>query len=136
MRQFRIQANAYLIPSPSVKREYDPTPLSNYLIQSGIDFEKQRVEIYDNMSRTLRAAFAKPYAPGSHRTGTENLDEYPDKVPTDSQDKWYRSGLDNFTLVVIDPTQVDYCDLLTQPNQRKIWRKDAVNRWSEEDVHP
>lgn len=136
MCQLRIQANAFLLPSPQIKNKYNPTPLPNSILQSGIDFESERVKIWDEMSDPLRAAFAKPVAPGSNRLSHEDIEEYPKKVQVDKQDKWYNDGLERFTLVIIDPIEVDYCDLKIQPNQRKIFRKEASFSWSEKDVEP
>ncbi|EOR00551.1 hypothetical protein J056_000749 [Wallemia ichthyophaga EXF-994] len=133
IRQFRFTGNAFLLPSPCHR---NPTPLSDYLINSGIDFEQKRIDIYNSMSRSLRASFAKPFSPGSHRSWDENSHPSPDKVESDDQDEWYQKGLDNFALLVVDPFQVDYCDLLTQPNQRKVFTLNEQNAWIEEDVHP
>ena len=135
LRQFRISANAFLLPSPKYT---SPTPFSEKLKNCGIDFENERVRIYNEMSSALRSSFAKPFAPGSIRHANQDTSSYPSEVDINYDDKWYKLGLDHFVLVVLDPIQIDYVDLETLPNIRRIYKRveDVDDKWSEEDVHP
>jgi PPOX class probable FMN-dependent enzyme len=82
-----------------------------------------RLRAWDGLAEPARRSFAWP-DPGAPRAGPAAFD--PD--PPDEPPAW-------FTLLVLDPEQVDYLDLRTQPHSRVLFVRDGPV-WSVVPINP
>ncbi|EJU02669.1 hypothetical protein DACRYDRAFT_106733 [Dacryopinax primogenitus] len=126
MVQFRITANAYILPTPTHPLA-SSFPAARLSPSPDFDWEEERFNTYKNkMGASLRASFLRPI-PG---TPIDNYDvgkDWPAKIPapgeetTDAEREQTRNALANFSLFVLEPFAVEYLELKIVPNQRTMW---------------
>ncbi|CAE6526466.1 unnamed protein product [Rhizoctonia solani] len=148
--QFRIGARAYILPAPS-HALHSEFPLSELSQNSGgdsgpdapetaKDWEALRIRTYNNLSPPLRASFARPI-PGSPLKDPADAEKWPQELPetgkeeTEEEKKYVKEALENFSLVVVEPLQVDFVEFAVVPNRRTQWSFDG-QKWDEMGVVP
>lgn len=106
--QFRIQGRAYLYSGPdSPNQNYLPAHLYPF---EGFDWEEERLRIFAKMSPPLKASFLRP-VPGTALDQTDyDYKKLPQELSDEDHDKeWREKAYKNFSLIVIDPEEVDLC---------------------------
>jgi len=149
--QFRITGQAGIIPAPSndlyrhflymTKHAPKGSALEG-LATEGFDWEKKRREVFEKLSPKMRAAWCRP-PPGSRLQDYEDSKTWPERLEEPKADdeeeekqRW-AMALENFALVVVDPTEVDYLELGIYPNRRtRFWRTLKEGSWDSELVVP
>ncbi|KAG8714751.1 hypothetical protein FRC11_007262 [Ceratobasidium sp. 423] len=148
--QFRIQARAHILPAPS-HALHSEFPLGKLPQNSGgdsgpdapetvEDWEALRVRTYNNLPPPLRASFVRP-VPGSPLKNPEDVDKRPQELPekgkeeTEEEKEYVKKALENFSLVVLEPLQVDLVEFAVVPNRRTQWSFDG-QKWDEMAVVP
>lgn len=58
-----------------------------------------------------------------------------DEADGEEQERLVKQALDNFVLVVLDPTEIDFLELNPIPNRRTTWTKNG-REWKEQIVVP
>ncbi|KDE04778.1 hypothetical protein MVLG_04832 [Microbotryum lychnidis-dioicae p1A1 Lamole] len=147
MTQFRIRSQAYLIKPPS-QGTHTPSEILDRLSPGDkFDWEQERIRIFHKMSPELRASFVRP-VPGSKLGDKGQAEEWPKELPASEEEAkgekekaQIKQALDHFALIIMEPYDVDVCDLGAQPNTRvHFFRKRGVGwqgaEWKEEDVVP
>jgi len=115
-----------------------------------MDWEGKRRELFGSMSAHMKALWCRP-VPGSRLQGQEEEEErkWPDRLeePKDEdrekdrekyeEDKRnWEVAMDNFALLVIDPSEVDYVELGVIPNRRTRFERKEGGKWGEDAVVP
>ncbi|SCZ98270.1 BZ3500_MvSof-1268-A1-R1_Chr3-2g06262 [Microbotryum saponariae] len=147
MTQFRIRSQAYLIKPPSQGTHTPAEILDRLSPGDDFDWEQERIRIFHKMSPELRASFVRP-VPGSKLGDKGETEEWPKELPASEEEAkgekekaQIKEALDHFALIIMEPYDVDVCDLGAQPNTRvHFFRKKGVGwqgaEWKEEDVVP
>lgn len=109
------------------------------------DWEKKRREVFNDMSKGMKASWATP-TPGDPIKSYDEANAWPGPLPrleeadNDEDKKNLEFALGNFALVLIDPFSVDWVQLGTRPNRRtKFSRNENLgegDEWAEEIVVP
>ncbi|KAJ7579752.1 hypothetical protein C8J56DRAFT_963534 [Mycena floridula] len=152
--QYRISGNATLIPEPKnslhqnflhLTRAVSPGSGMEALKKDGIDWEAKRLEVFRSMSPYMKASWCRP-VPGSPLVGGQDeAKKWPVRVdePGDGDseaDRENRKNWDfafgNFSLLVIDPHEVDYVELAVKPNRRTRFSRTEAGQWEEQELVP
>ncbi|KAJ6489641.1 pyridoxamine 5'-phosphate oxidase-domain-containing protein [Mycena vitilis] len=139
--QYRIAAKAHIVPAPghTLHKHFVHTvgALSG---GQNFDWEAKRLAVFKGMSPVMKASWCRP-VPGSRlEGGEEEAKKWPRELeepkPGDEEGKrLWEMSLSNFTLVVIEPQDIDYVELAPIPNRRtRFWRTGGV--WNEEALVP
>ncbi|KAG6874623.1 hypothetical protein C0992_007241 [Termitomyces sp. T32_za158] len=149
--QFRISGTASAIPAPTnglykqflhnVKHAVPNSAVAT-LKDENFDWEAKRKESFKNMSAHMKASWCRP-TPGSPlEGGEEEAKKWPVRLeePTEDADEEFKrnweTAMENFALLVVDPTDVDYVELGVIPNRRtRFWRK-SDGSWDSEVIVP
>jgi hypothetical protein len=112
------------------------------LTKEDFKWEEKRKEMFKGMSAYMRATWCRPI-PGSRlEGGEEEAIKWPVKVeePTDGDGeearKNWKTALENFALLVVDPNEVDFIELGVSPNRRTRFWKTSYGAWEEEALVP
>ena len=139
--QFRIAGLTYLLPQPSHPWHANfPWDVLSGGEDKGIDWDLERLKVFDNISGYLRATFARPL-PGSSMESYDEANNWPVTIPKclegecEEQLRNIEIALSNFALVVMEPTEVDLLELGPIPNRRTTWTKKS-KEWEESIVVP
>ncbi|KAF8346930.1 pyridoxamine 5'-phosphate oxidase-domain-containing protein [Amanita rubescens] len=148
--QFRFAGRAVIVPSPNHALYqhfmYDIAKQRKngiaVLVDSGFDWEKQRINIFKSLSGHMRATWCRP-VPGSPLTGGEEeakkwpvrLEEPGADSDEESKSNW-ETALTNFALLVIDPYECDYIELGVVTNRRTKFSRTEEGDWKEEALVP
>ncbi|KAG6883552.1 hypothetical protein C0993_005501 [Termitomyces sp. T159_Od127] len=149
--QFRISGTASAIPAPtnSLYRQFlhnvkhaVPNSALATLKDENFDWEAKRRESFKNMSAHMKASWCRP-TPGSPLEGGEEeakkwpvrLEEPAEDADEEAQKNW-KTALDNFALLVVDPTDVDYVELGVIPNRRTRFWRTSDGSWDSEAIVP
>ncbi|KAL8276942.1 hypothetical protein RQP46_010670 [Phenoliferia psychrophenolica] len=142
--QFRVRAKAFILPpaghtflSLFPSTELSPPGLANF------NWESERLRQFRKLNGPLRASFVRPI-PGTPLEGTDiDPSTFPKTLPSDldesatpKEKEQIREALKNFSLIVMDPFDVDMCDLSTDPHERVQWTKAEDGKWAESAVVP
>ncbi|KAG0151531.1 hypothetical protein CROQUDRAFT_503238 [Cronartium quercuum f. sp. fusiforme G11] len=139
--QYRIQANAYIYPPPSLESKFPKfmpagkTLSPENMEQVEFDWEAERRRIFEKISPELKASFLRP-APGKpleEVPSDQSSSHWPTEITTDAQKTL---ALDRFALIVLDPLSVDLIKLKVEPNERIQWSKLGDGTWKETPVVP
>lgn len=149
--QYRFLGRASIVPSSSnALHDINAFPRGSALAklsevgevggESGkYDWEAKRKETFNSMSPYMRASWARP-VPGSPIKSYEEAKTWPNEIgklgeaETEEEKKHEGTALENFALVLIEPTEVDWIELGVVPNQRtKFTRKVAEGEGDEWD---
>ncbi|KAG1840270.1 hypothetical protein DFJ58DRAFT_845402 [Suillus subalutaceus] len=107
----------------------------------GWDWEDERRKQFDSVGAHMRASWCRP-VPGSLMDSYSDAEKWPVKVAKPGEEgydaKNYEEARGNFSLVLIDPVEVDYVELGVMPNRRtKFIKQETENeRWKEVIVVP
>ncbi|KAF8524957.1 hypothetical protein JB92DRAFT_3081728 [Gautieria morchelliformis] len=137
--QIRVVGSTYLLPQPSHRWH------ASFARDMGdeamdIDWDLERVKVFDSISGYLRATFVRP-VPGSPMTSYDDAEKWPVTLPKhgeadgEEQKRLVEEALRNFALVVLDPTEVDFLELGPSPDRRTTWTKKG-REWEEHIVVP
>ena len=141
--QFRLTGRVTLVPEPG-SRIFHPggSVAFQRLSASGFDWEAKRVQTFDGLNPLLRAGRCCA-PPGSLLDGGyEEMREWPVTIPTsteattEEEKKLVERALTNVTLVLVEPTYVDWLQLSVVPNQRTLFRREDDESWTETIVVP
>ncbi|KDQ62889.1 hypothetical protein JAAARDRAFT_146673 [Jaapia argillacea MUCL 33604] len=144
--QFRIQARAFIIPSPShpAHEKLDVQAgkgLYALVKEDKVDLEDLRRDTFNSMSSHMKASWCRPQPGSVLKGGYEESKSWPEKVPkigeaeTDEDKKNLEMALGNFALVALEPEEVDYVELGIVPNRRRRFVRKGED-WTEEYVVP
>ena len=106
------------------------------------DWEKKRVEVFKDMSGHMKASWCRPTPGTKLEGGQEEAKKWPEKVEepgpdsSDEDRKNWEVALENFALMIIEPTYVDFVDLGVVPNRRFGFRRDEKGHWEEIELVP
>ncbi|KDQ31474.1 hypothetical protein PLEOSDRAFT_1096286 [Pleurotus ostreatus PC15] len=117
--------------------------------EPGFDWEAKRVELFKTMSAHMKASWCRP-TPGTKLPGGyDDAKKWPERVEEpksgdpdyEQKSKDWTTALRNFSLVVIEPLDIDYVELGVVPNRRThFWRRDVGEeksvQWEEEAIVP
>ncbi|CAE6355864.1 unnamed protein product [Rhizoctonia solani] len=148
--QFRISARIHILPAPS-HPFYSDFPFGELSQNSGgdsgpdapetaKDWEALRIKTFNNMSSYTRASFARP-TPGGPLADPADADKWPQNLPekgkegTEEDKKQVKQALENFSLLLLEPLNVDFVELGVVPNRRTRWNFDG-QKWDEVAVVP
>jgi len=130
--QFRISGLGCIIPSPSNvmykhflhMAEHAPKGSGHEALASeGFDWEKKRREVFAKLSPKMKASWCRP-TPDSPLENYEESKTWPEKLEEPKEDdeektkELWKMALENFALVIVDPTDVDYGEYGVFPNRR------------------
>ena len=141
--QFRLTGKVTLVPEPG-SRIFHPGESIAFqrLSSSGFDWEAKRVQTFDGLDSLLRAGRCCP-PPGSPLDGGyEEMRKWPATIPTttgaadEEEKKLVERALANVTLVLVEPTYVDWLQLRVVPNQRTLFHRRDDESWTETIVVP
>jgi hypothetical protein len=143
--QYRIAGKAHIIPAPghTLHKHFLHTigPLSLSAGGTAYDWEAKRIAVFKSMSPVMKASWCRP-TPGSRLEGGEDEAkkwpvELEEPKPGDEEGKrLWEMSLSNFSLVIIEPQDVDYVELRPIPNRRtRFWRTSA-GVWDDEALVP
>ncbi|KAK4047576.1 hypothetical protein OIV83_005363 [Microbotryomycetes sp. JL201] len=135
MTQFRIRAKAFIF-SPPKHSELLPFPARQLEPAAGFDWEQERLRHWRKLTPELRASFLRP-TPGSFLA--EDPTDWPEVLPHDLEasehEELIRLALSRFALIILDPHEVDICELARQPHSRTIYKL-ADGVWDARRVVP
>ncbi|KAH9829507.1 uncharacterized protein C8Q71DRAFT_863264 [Rhodofomes roseus] len=140
--QYRFSGVARVITSPDVDLGpagpiQEDTLALNKLGEQGFDWEKKMGELYDEGDDNgLRASLNRP-PPGTRIPTYETAKEWVPEVPRlghakdDADRQRQEEGLRNYALLLVEPFEVDWCELALSPHQRTKFRRkgDAWEEW-------
>lgn len=148
--QYRITGRAFILPRPDhplhkqfqehAKRLAPPMTKT----KEEFDWESERRRIFEKLSPAIRASFCRPI-PGTPLAAKDRQDggkdydpnDWPVELKMDGDKELIEQSLSNFSLIVIEPFVVDWCQLNEQPNKREVYRKDtSTGEWSSTAVAP
>jgi pyridoxamine 5'-phosphate oxidase len=144
--QFRISGPARIFAAPghSISAPLRASPGCagiEAFEASGIDWEAKRRELFDAVSRQMRATWCRP-PPGSPlQGGYEEMNDWPVEVPKPSEATTQKEkdlaelALSNYALIVIEPLYVDWVQMAIKPNRRTFFSREGSD-WKEEIVIP
>ncbi|CAE6367539.1 hypothetical protein RSOLAG1IB_06911 [Rhizoctonia solani AG-1 IB] len=148
--QFRILARVHVLPAPShpLHSDFSFSELSQNsggdsgpdAPETAEDWEALRIKTFNNLVPPLRASFARP-KPGSLLENPADADKWPQTLPeygkeeTEEEKKQVKEALANFTLLLLEPLNVDFAELGVVPNRRTQWNFDG-QKWDEVTVVP
>ncbi|GBE80177.1 hypothetical protein BKA93DRAFT_894150 [Sparassis latifolia] len=140
--QFRVFGSVRIVTSPRTLCQAETyeeglLALSKFQEQD-YDWERKRLEIFDSISSDRKAGWCTPL-PGSVMHSYEDAKKWPQTVPrlgeaqSEEDKRNQERALDNFALVLIEPTEVDWTQLGVNP-----WRRTRFTRndgeWIEEII--
>ncbi|OBZ68465.1 hypothetical protein A0H81_11589 [Grifola frondosa] len=142
--QFRVSGRVHLVPHPidAARHTLDSSrfiALAKMQTQ-GFDWEKKRLEVFDAMSPRMKAGWCVP-PPGSVIPSYEEAKKWPTEVAklgeaqSEEERKNQEEALRNFVLIFVEPFEVDWAQLATNPNRRTKFKLDG-EKWVEELVVP
>ena len=109
------------------------------------DWEKKRLEVYNDVSAHLRASWCRR-APGGELFSYDDAKAFPETVPklgeakTDEDKRNQEESLRNFALLIIEPLEVDWVQLGTSPDRRTRFTRKEVegdgDEWIEKILVP
>lgn len=162
--QFRIQAKAFVVPSPDhALRDVAPQLFATRALDEAgeeredgeslkrtdgkYDWEKKRREMFEAMKPPMKASWCAPLAPGSPIASYDvpTKEKWPTEVPnlkdlkTEEDKKNYEFALSNFAMVIFEPARIDWIQLGESPNRRTLFvRKDFADgfEWEEQILAP
>ncbi|THH19369.1 hypothetical protein EW146_g1791 [Bondarzewia mesenterica] len=144
--QFRITGRARVIPAP----EYAPKLVSANddgctaiasLDKESFNWEAKRQEVFENISRHIRAGFCAPVPGSVLNGGYDEQNDWVDTVEnqrdarTDEEKKNTAKAFGNFALIVIEPFEVDWVQMGVTPNRRTRFRREG-DAWEEQVIVP
>ncbi|EIW87266.1 hypothetical protein CONPUDRAFT_79395, partial [Coniophora puteana RWD-64-598 SS2] len=139
--QYRIRGRAHVFPHRSLGGAlHEKSSVFAQLKAEGFDWEAKRKEVFDALKPDMRASWARP-TPGSPLLNLEDAEKWPRELPTleDAQDEETRARVKeayaNYALLIIEPEQVDFCELGVVPNQRTIFTR-TEEGWDAQRVVP
>ena len=150
--QYRFTGRAVIVPSPRhalyqhfvdfvAKQRKNGSSGITALIDSGFNWERQRVDTFESLSGHMKATWCRP-APGSPLIGgEEEAKKWPVKleepgVDSDEESKRnWETALMNFSLVVIEPYECDYIEPGI-PERRTKFSRTKDGNWREEALVP
>lgn len=155
-QQFRIFADVYVVPEPQNNLySHFQKALAEARIGCGLftlkneDWEKRRVELFRSMSPALKASCCRPTRgaklEGEAKKWPETIiepdEQHMDKEEYETAKKLWEMALGNFTLMIVDPIEVDFFDSGVTPNFRSLFKlrvHSAVDsvEWVEEEIVP
>lgn len=124
------------MPEPNYGGAY-PKPrgvVYEALEKEGFDWEAKRAEIFDRMSGHMKATWCRPTPGTPLKGGEEEMKKWPVKLPklgeaeNEEDKKNLATALSNFSLLLIEPFEVDYLELGVFPNRRTFFKRD----WEDE----
>ncbi|KAK4698433.1 pyridoxamine 5'-phosphate oxidase, partial [Phenoliferia sp. Uapishka_3] len=140
--QFRIRAKASILPpaghpfmSMFPASELTPPGLTTF------NWESERLRQFRKLNPPLRASFVRPI-PGTPLEGTDiDPSTFPKGLPSDldpaatpKEKEQIAEALKNFSLIVLNPFDIDMCDLSTDPHERIQWNLSDGGKWVETAV--
>lgn len=153
--QFRFASRAVIVPSPHhalyqhflndiAKQRKRRSSGITALIDSGFDWEKQRIDTFKSLSGHLKATWCRPVSGSPLIGGEEEVRKWPVKLEEPGADsdeeskRNWETALMNFTLLVIEPYECDYCELGVVPDRRTKFSREKVEggKWKEVAVVP
>ncbi|KAM0788112.1 hypothetical protein ACM66B_001279 [Microbotryomycetes sp. NB124-2] len=139
MMQFRIRAKAYILSPPGFSSPDSTSfPAQSLQPSPGFDWEQERLRHWRKLTPELRASFLRP-APGSAVTGDPNqwLAEMPHdlEVSSDRHKELNKIALSRFALIVLEPHEVDVCELVEHPHKRTVYKL-SEGEWTSSDAVP
>lgn len=163
--QFRISGKACVVPPPDNPfhtMTLIPRSLATSALDEGgeaeredsgdgrdaqgkYDWEKKRKEAFEAMKPEMKASWCSPVAPGSQTPSYDEPNKWPSSIPnlkdlkTDADRKNYETALSKFSMIIIEPLQIDWVQLGEKPNRRTLFtRRDEQHgsHWSEEILAP
>lgn len=135
--QYRLTCTAYLLLHPS---HHAWTAFPAWELGPNVDWESERLEAYDALSRVLRASFCRP-VPGSTLENPEDATHWPAELPKRAEAAEGREkaqvdeALKNFAMLLLEPREVDVLELQPVPNLRTKYVK-VGEGWTEESLVP
>lgn len=144
--QYRITARAHLLPNPANKL-YSRFPVEElappFIEDAAQWWENERIATFDNkMGGALRASFCRPIPGSDLPGGYESGAEWPETLPRSTEveenskeDKQVHEALENFSLVVLAPREVERLELGVVPNRRTRWTLVGED-WTEKILVP
>ncbi|KAJ7196177.1 pyridoxamine 5'-phosphate oxidase-domain-containing protein [Mycena haematopus] len=140
--QYRIAGRAHIVPAPGHALHKHFLHTIGPLSEGGkYDWEVKRIEVFKSMSPMMKASWCRP-TPGSRIEGGEDeAKKWPTELeepkPGDAEGKrLWEMSLSNFSLVVIEPQDVDYVELHPIPNRRTRFWRSSGGVWNEEALVP
>lgn len=136
VEQFRILGRASIVAEPNYRRAYPDRVGIVYeaLEKEGFDWEAKRVEVFDQMSGHMKATWCRPIPGTPLKGGEEEMKKWPTKLPklgeaeNEEDRKNLVTALSRFSLLLIEPFEVDYLELGVLPNRRTFFKRD----WEDE----
>lgn len=158
MEQFRITGRAFIVPAkehPLHDVSFAWLPKFPAIAQIhvkgaegsdgvGYDWEKKRVEVFEQSPPGLKATLLVNEQPGSVIASYDLLKKYPTAVPKlddakseEDRSNWHKA-LSNLALMLIEPIQVERLQLTESPNRITLFTRsgDAAHEWKEEVLVP
>lgn len=143
--QYRITGVARVVTAPDVdlgppgETKVD-TPAFDAFDRDGFDWWKKLRELYDDNDDERRASLIRP-PPGSRIPSYDAAKEWIERVPKLGEGKDERDilhqeeGLRNYSLLLVEAFEVDWCELALKPHQRTKFRR-TNDGWDEWPVVP
>lgn len=143
--QYRITGVARVVTAPDVDLGSPGETKANTLALDtfdgqGFDWLKKVRDVYDDNDDELRANLIRP-PPGSRIPSYATAKQWVEKVPKleeakDEMDRRYQEeGLRNYSLLLVEAVEVDWCELALMPHQRTKFKRE-VGGWEEWPVVP
>jgi len=135
--QYRLTCTAYLLPHPS---HPSWTEFPAWKLGPNVDWEAERLEAYDALSRVLRASFCRPI-PGSRPENPEDAKNWPRELPKWAEAKEGKEkeqvdeALMNFAMLLLEPREVDVLELGPVPNLRTKY-VNVEEGWTQDSLVP
>lgn len=160
MEQFRIAGRALVVPAPKHNLQLIAHARLAMWFESGLkalrehgeqggdggeyDFERKRQDEFDAMPSALKAEWARHIAPGVVVDSLDVLDQCScnilkrDEINTDEDKQRWEAALENFVMVLVEPTRVDWVQLGVLPIRRTVFTRtaNAARGWTETFVVP
>ena len=143
--QYRLTGVARVITAPDIDlgppgETKDDTLAFDAFDRDGFDWWKKVRELYDDNDDERRASLIRP-PPGSRIPSYETAKQWIERVPKlgegkDERDMQHQEeGLRNYSLLLVEVLEVDWCALALKPHQRTKFRRTS-NGWEEWPVVP
>ena len=144
--QFRISGPARIFAAPghtisTPSRAAPDCAGIKALEASGVNWEAKRRELFDAVSKQMRATWCRPVPGSPLQGGYEEMNDWPVEVPkpsearTEKEKELAELALSNYSIIVIEPLNVDWVQMAIKPNRRSFFTREGVD-WKEEIVVP
>ncbi|KAF9444030.1 hypothetical protein P691DRAFT_678375 [Macrolepiota fuliginosa MF-IS2] len=148
--QFRMTGRVSLVTAPN--HQLYKVTRENLLNNASVDsegglaalepaeygWEAKRLEVFKRMSAHMKATWCRP-TPGSPlneaKQWPERVEEPKEGDDEEAKRNW-EMALGNFTLVVFEPSEVDYLTMSVIPNKRFKFARAVDGGWDEAEVVP